>query len=115
MHVFLSYARGKDDKLARAIAESVQEAGHEIWFDERELVAGENWALKIGKALEEANAMLVLVSPESMRSPWVQQEISYALGSPNYANRLVPVYAQPTENVPWIFCTLNSVHLGRKR
>jgi len=42
----------------------------------------------MGKALEESDAMVVLLSPEAARSESVQREIDYALVSLNYKNKV---------------------------
>lgn len=46
--------------------------------------------------------MVVLLSPDSMKSEWVRGEIEYALGSRNYEGRLIPVLVRPTREIPWI-------------
>ncbi len=46
--------------------------------------------------------MVVLVSPDAMRSEHVRREIEYALGNPGYEGRLFPVQVRPTPSMPWI-------------
>jgi len=58
--------------------------------------------LRIGEALKNSRAMIVLVSPDSMRSENVRREIEYALGQPNYEGRLFPVQVRPTNDIPWV-------------
>lgn len=57
--------------------------------------------------------MIVLLSPESMRSDHVRREIEYALGDPNYEGRLFPVLVRPTENIPWILRKIKTFDTGR--
>ncbi len=52
--------------------------------------------------LGKSRAMVVLISPDSMRSENVRHEIEYALGDPNYEGRVFPVQVRPTEDIPWI-------------
>jgi hypothetical protein len=99
--VFLSYDL-KDSKQARQLADKLTAAGLSVWDAARELLPGDNWALKLGKALEESDAMIVLVSPESVDSPWVRREIEYAVGVPKYKGRLIPVVVRPTPRIPWV-------------
>lgn len=74
-----------------------------MWTAEEEILPGDNVWLRIGEALRNSKAMIVLVSPDSMRSEYVRHEIEYALGDPNYEGRLFPVQVRPTANIPWIF------------
>ena len=114
MKVFISHAQ-QDRTLADDLAARLSDAGYEVWRAEEQLLPGENWALKIGQALEESDAMVVLVSPESVRSQSVREEINYALGSPNYAGRVIPVLVRPTAEMPWVFRKLNVVPAGKSR
>ncbi len=101
MQVFLSYAPS-DRTFAKALSAKLTERGLSVWRDEEELLPGDNWALQTGEALKRSKAMVVLVSPESMRSKWVRHEIEYALGDLRYEGRLFPVLMRPTDNIPWI-------------
>jgi hypothetical protein len=101
MRIFFSYADAERD-FARQLAERLLGAGLDVWWDEREIVAGENWAAALQTALEQANAMVVLLSPDAVRSRWVRHEIDYALGTPRFAGRVVPVEVRPTDEVPWV-------------
>jgi len=58
---------------------------------------------------KKSKAMVVLISPDSMRSKHVRQEIEYALGDPNYEGRVFPVEIRPTEDVPWILRKLKTI------
>ncbi len=64
MKVFLSYS-AEDREVAKDLATQLANAGLETWDPAEALFPGDNWALRIGKALEEADAMIVLVSPKS--------------------------------------------------
>jgi hypothetical protein len=101
INVFLSYANS-DEKWARKISEQLAAAGFQVFDPADRLVGGDNWFLEIGKALDNAEAMVVLISPAAVRSSWVQREIQYALGSEKYQDRLIPVEVEPTADIPWI-------------
>ena len=108
MRAYISYAP-VDAPLARELAGRLAEDGVEAWFPDRYLFPGDNWGLEIGKALEEAEAMIVLVSPEAAQSEWVRNDISYALGSLRYEDRLIPVVVRATEGMPGILRTFPQV------
>ena len=94
MQVFLSY-ENTDKEFASALSSELERRGLSVWLDKRNLLPGDNWSLEIGKALAKSQAMVVLISPESMRSNQVRQEIEYALGNSNYEHRLFPVEVRP--------------------
>ena len=89
--------------------------GFEIWDSAQELLPGDNWALKVGKALEESDAMIVLLSPEGVKSQWVRREIEYAVGSRKYEGRLIPVMVRPTSNIPWVLRQFHVVRADKER
>jgi hypothetical protein len=99
--VFISYARADED-FAKALASQLTKRGLSVWNADDEVLPGDNIWLRIGEALRKSRAMVVLVSPDSMRSENVRHEIEYALGDPNYAGRVFPVQVRPTDDVPWI-------------
>ena len=80
------------------------------------LLPGDNWAADVARALEESAAMVVLLTPNGITSPWVRREIMYALGTKRYSNRLIPVSVGSRENIPeqelpWIVRQLPWVEL----
>jgi hypothetical protein len=107
MQVFISHA-DEDSYAAAVIAERLRQAGIAVWHSE-EILPGENWARKVGEALDASNAMVVLVSPHAVNSPWVQREIAYAVGSSQYAGRLIPVIIEPTADVPWVLRRMSAI------
>jgi hypothetical protein len=115
MKVFISHSHS-DEKLARKVATILTDSGLEVWDDRREIMPGDNWAAKVAQALEESDAMVVLLTPDALRSSWVRREIEYALGEKGYSNRLIPVLVGPQEklleaDLPWILQRLPGVKL----
>lgn len=106
--IFLSYSH-KDQKWARQFVEQLAKEGIDVWDSESELLPGDNWSLEIGKALQRANGMIVLVSPNWLSSPQSRREIEYALGSEKFRDRLIPVIVRPTDHVPWILKHLEPI------
>ncbi|NIR48811.1 toll/interleukin-1 receptor domain-containing protein [candidate division KSB1 bacterium] len=117
MKVFISHAEA-DEELAKRIADTLQNAGLEVWDHRREILPGDNWADKVAQALRESNAMVVLLTPAALHSSWVRREIEYALGQKTYSKRLIPVLVGPPEeisedDVPWILRYLNMIRLTK--
>jgi hypothetical protein len=114
MQVYISHATA-DEALARQLSNALQHAGLDVW-DGTEILPGENWADKIAQALRESQAMVVLLTPDSIRSGHVKRDISYALGNLHYDRRLISVLtASPSqlhkEDIPWILNNLPMVTL----
>ncbi|HET7316702.1 MAG TPA: TIR domain-containing protein [Sphingomicrobium sp.] len=83
--VFLSYSR-EDVDAAKALAEAIANAGHDVWWD-RHLHGGSRFATEIDRALKAAEAVVVLWSEASVDSAWVQDEAAEGRDS----GRLVPI------------------------
>src|SRR5438045_8111639 len=93
LRVFLSYDT-EDREVAHKIAHALGKAGYDVF-------PGDDWPKSIDAALKRANAMVVFVSSNSMKSPWVLKEMNYALASPDYSNRVMPVFVKGMTQVPW--------------
>lgn len=113
MRVFISHAAA-DKAFAAQLADQLRKAKFEPWLDANDLRPGENIGLAVGRALDRADAMIVLLSPEAVRSHWVMREIDYGLTERRFAGgRLVPVMVRPTKDVPWILRELNFIDATR--
>ncbi len=114
--IFISYAP-EDSELARQLADSLSQAGFVPWVAERELSLGENVWKMLGRALDEADAMVLLVAPEAPTraatglagdvhpsNPSPAVEVAYALAEPRFAGRLLPVLVRGAgpDALPWI-------------
>ncbi len=73
MNVFISYSQ-KDKKYADLISESLKLNGHDVWYDDWKLRAGDNLINKIDEGLRNADAIIIIVSSHSLQSKWVMQE-----------------------------------------
>jgi hypothetical protein len=90
-----------------------------VWIPEDEILPGDNWAKKVGEALEESDLMVVLITPHAFEAEWLKEEIQYALTAAQYQGRLIPVFlgheTEPSTDVPWILRKLSPVQIeGRE-
>ena len=83
--VFLSYDR-EDLATARKLAAALERSGHSVWWD-RHIKGGSQYADEIEKALDAAEAIVVLWSKHSIASAWVRDEAAAGRDS----GRLVPL------------------------
>lgn len=75
--VFLSYSR-KDEAIMRQVQDSLRAAGLSVWIDEGLEPGTVGWQEAIAEAIDQAQVMVVLLSPASNQSLWVRKEISFA-------------------------------------
>ena len=75
---FLSYSRS-DEQVALRLAKDLRTAGIGIWVDQLDIRPGEQWDRAIERALRECCGLLVVLSPRSVASNNVADEISYAI------------------------------------
>lgn len=76
--VFLSYAHG-DRGAAEDIARALRSAEFAVWFDAWELEAGDSIAARVREGLSASDFLVVLLSPDSVKSRWVREEMTLAL------------------------------------
>lgn len=94
-HIFISYSH-KDTDFAHKLAEALQSKGFDIWIDER-LDYGSQWPHEIQKQLDSCSAFIVIMSPRSFASEWVQSELQRA------KRKLKPVFPMLLEgDEPWL-------------
>jgi adenylate cyclase len=103
--IFLSYARDDVD-AAKQLAGCISEAGHDVWWD-RHLHGGSRFAAEIDRALKDAEVVVVLWSPHSIESAWVQDEAAEGRDS----GRLVPV-SLSSAKPPLGFRQFQTIELG---
>lgn len=113
MKVFISHSE-ETKPLVRSVLQALKKAGLDVWDDEYDIYPGDNWAKATGQALEEAEAMVVLLTREALDSTRVLRDIEFALGNIRFKNRLIPVLVGlddsiAREKVPWILRHLNVV------
>lgn len=76
--VFLSYARA-DSEFALRLAQDLRSAGVALWVDQIDLQPGDTWDRKVEEALQNSAGLLVILSPSSLASRSVMDEVSFAL------------------------------------
>jgi adenylate cyclase len=74
--VFVSYARPDEGQAVR-VADALRAAGYDVWRDD-ELPAHRAYSDVIEERLKEAEAVVVLWSPEAAKSQWVRAEADAA-------------------------------------
>lgn len=92
--VFLSYT-WDDTDLAKQIAETLMANGIDTWWDKWCISAGDSFRQKIDEGLEGCTHFLVLLTPNSLSKPWVNQEMDAGLMRKlNAKSKFIPVRYQ---------------------
>lgn len=76
--VFLSHS-ARDKNLVMALARLLEKFGIEFFVAEWYLSPGERLDKKVFDAIRDCDCMVVLLTPDGVRSNWVHQEIGTAL------------------------------------
>ena len=89
--VFLSHAEA-DRAAFEQVYELLARAGLTVWTSWQDIQTGVDFKAAIERGIEATNTLVYLLSPESLRSPWCQQELAYALALNKH---IVPVLIKP--------------------
>jgi formylglycine-generating enzyme required for sulfatase activity len=93
--VFVSYSH-KDSDYAHRLAEQLEQKGFSVWIDDR-IDYGTRWPDVIEEHLDDCSAFIVIMTPRSYRSDWVQNELSRARRK---GKKVFPLLLEGEE--PWL-------------
>lgn len=86
-HIFISYSK-KDFEFAEKLRQVLQDKGFVVWMDETRLSPHEKWWTAIEQNIISCGAFIVIMSPSSQESDWVEREI---LVAEKYRKPIFPV------------------------
>ena len=78
VQLFFSYARDNSDFVLK-LAKDLREAGSNLWLDQLDIKPGDRWDQSIHEALKDCETLLVILSPASVNSENVMDEVAFAL------------------------------------
>lgn len=85
--VYISYSRD-DSFIANQLARDLELRGLTVWYDNNLLQAGTNWRDTLDRAVRNCQALILIVSPQSIQSDYVRQEVNIARQSDK---RIIPL------------------------
>jgi uncharacterized protein YjbI with pentapeptide repeats len=85
---FISYST-KDQQFANRLYADLQIEGIRCWFAPEDLKIGENFRQRIDESIRLHDKLLLILSEQSIASPWVEDEVAAALEREHKENRLV--------------------------
>ena len=95
--VFISYSR-KDLIFVERLAKDLESAGLDVWYDLSGLDGGTRWGREIQGAIQRCQVFVVVLSPNSVDSEWVEKEFMYAN---SLKRKIIPLLYQPCETPMW--------------
>ena len=113
MKVFITHSHG-NRPLVRQVVKTLKQAGLDVWDDEYDTYPSDNWAKATGEALEQSDAMVVLVTPDALDSVIVHRDIGFALTNIQFEYRVIPVLVGVEQSVAskslgWIISHLDLI------
>ena len=96
--IFISYS-SKDADFVSRLASSLEHAGISAWVDRKAIRGGDRWMDVLANAMVGSSAVVLVISPDSVKSPWVMKEISFAA---RRGMQVIPVIYRNTE-IPALF------------
>lgn len=95
--VFISYSR-KNVAFVERLAKDLQTAGLKVWYDVSNLEVGKRWATEIESAIQQSQYFIVILSPDSIKSEWVEIEF---LSAKKYRLKIIPLLLESCELPMW--------------
>src|SRR6476620_11717763 len=102
--IFISYSR-KDINFVRKLAGGLEKCGSEGWWDLTDLRGGDDWPRVIPAAIESSQYVIVVLSPNSAVSDWVEKEYTQAL---SLRKKIIPIMLA-NSRVPFALNTINYI------
>jgi formylglycine-generating enzyme required for sulfatase activity len=102
--VFISYSR-KDITFIDRLAADLKNAGIDVWYDVTRIAGGARWRSEIENALRNSQYVIVVLSPDSIVSEWVEREFLF---SSNLKRKIIPLMYRSCE-VPLNYVDLNYI------
>jgi len=96
--VFVSYSRS-DSELVDRLVERLREHGKDVWVDVEGIRDAEVFPAALSRAVEGSDGFVFVISPDSVASPFCEQEVDHAV---ELNKRIVPLAYRsvPDEQIP---------------
>jgi hypothetical protein len=105
IRVFVSYSSQDRDKAAKLVAALKRERDITVWFDEDEILPGDDMVERMKSGIEAADHIIVCLSPSFEEKPptsWVRKELRMAMlrESQSQAWYIIPVRLERGGEIP---------------
>jgi len=103
--VFISYSH-VDKGFARRLSKRLIQIGVNCFLDEKNIEWGDPITDKVRESLNQCTAIIVILSPASLKSAWVPFEVGQAVSA---GKRVLPLLTHPSLDVPLYLADLNCI------
>ncbi len=93
LRVFVSHSHKDNDWCDGFVAE-LKNNNLDIWYDQEGLYVGAQWVKTLEQELQDRDVYVIVLTPNSWASQWVQSELSLALGQ---HKQIIGVIHKPTQ------------------
>ena len=109
---FVSYSR-RDTDFTRKLTDGLIEQNMELWIDWKNIPPTVDWKLQIQKGVEEADMVLFLISPDSVKSGECAEELTHAVKN---GKRILPLLVRTidSETLPVSLKHINWIDFSQK-
>ena len=94
--IFMSYS-SEDSIFADLVILKLKAVNIDVWIDHRALSVGEEWRNSIDQGIASSDVLIVVLTPESCKSPYVTYEWAFALGA---GIKVIPLLLKNSEIHP---------------
>jgi TIR domain len=95
--VFISYSRA-ESRFADELVKGLEYGGQfDVTIDRESIAEGEDWKLRLGALIAEADSIVFVISPDSAKSDICAWEVAHAK---RLSKRIIPVLAKPVGKIP---------------
>jgi hypothetical protein len=103
IRIFLCHS-DKDHNFVHKLAKDLTNKGINVWFDEWEMKVGDSLSKKIQAGIIDSSWLAVILSPDSVKSPWVERELSTGLDIELKRQDVfvLPILFRPCEMPPFL-------------
>jgi WD40 repeat protein len=108
--VFISYSR-KDKRFVKKLNAALDAAGVQAWVDWEGIEIASDWRQRISSAIQESDAFVFVISPDSLKSKVCGEELAQGL---QYNKKLIPILHRkraPGQTVPKEISAKNYVYM----
>lgn len=106
LRIFISYS-SRDRDTANAVQASLEAVGATVFIDYARLKAGQPFPDQLRDEIRRCDALLLLVSPRSIESQWVQAEVRLAHGE---QKQIVPLIIEDAPAFREVFWYIDHLH-----
>jgi len=78
--IFISYS-SKQSCRAHTLHDSLVKYGFSVWIAPEDIPAGSDYLVEIPPAISSSKAVVLMLTPDALQSPWVRREITCAIGA----------------------------------